>query len=84
MKTTFNETTAQVVPLQSLKAGESAIIVEMLGDDCTVKCLEERGFRTGMRIKVIVPGLSAVCQVGDHRLSLRICGHCEVFVRVEG
>ena len=84
MKTSFKESAAQVVPLQSLKAGDTAEIVELLGDDCTVKCLEERGLRVGMRIRVIVPGLSAVCQAGDQRLSLRICGHCEVFVRPEG
>jgi Fe2+ transport system protein FeoA len=78
------QSSTQVVSLQTLKVGQSATVVELLGSEQTVKCLEERGLRPSARIHVIVAGPAAVCQVGDQRLSLRICGHCEVLVRLEG
>jgi Fe2+ transport system protein FeoA len=78
---TLPKSNAQVVPMKSLKAGQCGTVVDLVGSDCTIKCLVERGLRDGSRIKVIVPGASAVFQVGDLTLSLRTCGHCEVFVR---
>jgi len=77
-------TKAQVVPLQDLKAGQWGTITDALGCESTIKCLEERGLRVGSRIKVVVPGASAVVQVGDLTLSLRVCGNCQVLVRLDG
>jgi len=81
--TTCLKSNAQIVPLKSLMAGQSGTVVDLIGSDCTVKCLAERGLRDGSRLKVIVPGPSAVFQVGDLTLSMRSCGHCEVFVRLD-
>jgi Fe2+ transport system protein FeoA len=74
---------AKIVPLQSLKAGQWGTVVDLVGTEATVKCLAERGLRDGIRLRMIVPGPSSVCQVGDLTLSLRTCGHCEVFVRLD-
>ena len=82
--TASRQTSSQVVSMQTLKVGQSATVVEILGSEQSVKCLEERGLRPSVRIQILVAGLAAVCLVGDQRLSLRICGHCEVLVRVEG
>ena len=76
-------TKAKVVPLESLKAGQLGTITDALGCESTVKCLEERGLRVGSLIKVIVPGASAVVQVGDLTLSIRVCGNCQVLVRLD-
>ena len=81
MPITSLKRSAQLVPLKSLKAGQWGTVVDLIGSERTVNCLAERGLRDGSRIKVIVPGPSAVCQVGDLTLSMRTCGHCEVFVR---
>lgn len=81
MPTTLPVLSAQVVPVKSLKAGQWGTVVDLVGSDCSVQCLAERGLRDGSRIKVIVPGVLAVIQVGDLTLSLRTCGRCDVFVR---
>ena len=83
MTTSSLQLKAEIVPLKSLKAGQWGTVIDLVGSDCTVKCLAERGLRDGCRLKVVVPGPSAVVQVGDLTLSMRTCGHCEVFVRLD-
>jgi Fe2+ transport system protein FeoA len=74
---------SQILPLKGLKSGQRATVVEVVGSERTIKCLAELGLQQGSRLKIIVPGPSAVCQIGDATLSLRVCGHCDIFVRLD-
>ena len=71
-----------LVPLDLMKAGESASIVELTGDSSTVHRLQEMGLRTGAVIRMLKPGAPCVVALDGKRLSLRLNGLLDILVAV--
>ena len=69
-----------LVPLELLKAGESASIVELTGEHSLVHRLQEMGLRTGAVIRMLKPGAPCVIALDGKRLSLRLDGVLDIFV----
>ncbi len=75
-------TTCDLVPLDLMKAGESAAIAEMSGETDQVHRLQEMGLRSGAVIRMLKPGAPCVVALDGKRLSLRLSGMLDIFVRV--
>ncbi len=71
-----------IVPFSCLQPGETGCVVEVCGCPQWVRRLADCGLRTGCSVRLVCQGPSAVCQVGDARLSLRIEDHCEIMVQL--
>ncbi|MEX0700826.1 MAG: FeoA family protein [Planctomycetales bacterium] len=71
----------QVVPLESLRAGERGRIHDVYGRTELVGRLEEMGFRAGAAIRMLRPGTPCIIVLEDHRLTFR--GEQAAFVLVE-
>ena len=71
-----------IVPFSCLRPGESGCVVEVCGCPQWVRRLADCGLRAGSAVKMVCPGASAVCQVGDSRFSLRVDNHCEIMVQL--
>lgn len=61
-----------LVPLDLMKAGECASIVELTGDSSQVHRLQEMGLRAGTMIRMLKPGAPCLVALDDKRLSLRL------------
>ncbi|MGN6135625.1 MAG: FeoA family protein [Aureliella sp.] len=73
-----------LVPLDLLKAGESASIVELSGDSSLVHRLQEMGLRTGAVVRMLKPGAPCVVALDGKRLSLRLGGLLDILVATPG
>ena len=71
-----------IIPFSCLRPGETGCVVAVCGCPNWVRRLADCGLRAGSSVKVLCPGPSAVCQVGDSRLSLRIDGDVEILVQL--
>jgi Fe2+ transport system protein FeoA len=71
-----------LLPLDLMKAGESASIVELTGESSLVHRLQEMGLRSGAVIRMLSPGAPCVVALGGKRLSLRLNGSLDIFVAV--
>ena len=69
-----------LVPLELMKAGESASIVELCGESSLVHRLQEMGLRSGAMIRMLTPGTPCVVALDGKRLSLRLDGMLDIFV----
>jgi len=77
-----NTTCESVLPLDLMKAGESASIVELSGDSSQVHRLQEMGLRAGVVIRMLKPGAPCLVALDNKRLSLRLNGLMDIFVSV--
>ncbi len=71
-----------LLPLDLMKAGECASIVELSGDSSQVHRLQEMGLRTGAVVRMLRPGAPCLVALDGKRLSLRLNGLLEVLVAV--
>jgi ferrous iron transport protein A len=73
---------ANLVPLDLMKAGECASIVELVGDASQVHRLQEMGLRAGATIRMLKPGAPCLVALDGKRLSLRLSGLLDIYVTV--
>jgi Fe2+ transport system protein FeoA len=73
--------TRNLLPLELLSAGETAIICEIDGQPELVARLHEMGLRPGCRVKMVRPGPACVVAINNYRLAFR--GGEAAFVIVE-
>lgn len=71
-----------LVPLDLLKAGEAASIVELTGDSLQVHRLQEMGLRAGAQIRMLRPGAPCLIALDGKRLSLRLNELMDILVAV--
>ena len=71
----------ELIPLNSLKAGETGLIRDIDGTKEFVARLSEMGLSPGTVIRMIQPGAPCILGVKDQRLSLR--GDEELGIYVE-
>lgn len=77
-------TSETLVPLDLMKAGECASIVELTGDCSQVHRLQEMGLRSGAVIRMLKPGAPCLVALDGKRLSLRLNSLLCVLVAVAG
>jgi len=73
----------QVIPLDLLKAGEHARIVQIDGQHDVVNRLQEMGLHEHVEITMLQPGQPCLIAVGNHRLSFRGEEAAVIFVQPE-
>lgn len=59
------------LPLDYLRAGEQAEVVDVTGDAATVGRMAELGIRLGCRLQVLQPGSPCLIELTGSRLCLR-------------
>jgi ferrous iron transport protein A len=69
------------MPLDCLHPGEWAEVAEVSGEAHWVGRMAEMGVRTGSRLQVLQPGSPCLLDVGGSRLTLRLDGALQIFVR---
>lgn len=69
-----------LLPLDMLRAEESARLVEMDGDENQVRRLSEMGLRIGATIQMLRPGSPCLLALDGKRLSLRLGVDVELLV----
>ncbi len=72
----------QVLPIQSLRNGESGTIVSVDGPETSKSRLAEIGLREGKTVKMIREGMPCLLAVENHRFSIRSKDLDEIFVEV--
>ena len=70
-----------LIPLDMLKPGEHAHVVEVSGDAAWVGRLAEMGLREGCQLQVLQPGSPCLLKVADCRLCLRGCETTQILVQ---
>lgn len=70
-----------MIPLDMLRSGERAQVVEVTGDAAWVCRLAEMGLREGCHLTVLQPGSPCLLKVADCRLCLRGADTSGIFVR---
>lgn len=70
-----------ILPLDMLKAGETAEIAEVSGDSAWVGRLAEMGLREGCKLQVLQPGSPCLLKISDCRLCLRPADCSQILVR---
>lgn len=69
-----------LLPIDMLRAQETARLVEMDGDENQVRRLSEMGLRIGARIQMLRPGAPCLLALDGKRLSLRLGNDVELLV----
>ena len=75
---------ANPVPLDLLHPEDHGVIVDMCGDPCHLKRLQEIGVQVGCNIRMVCPGTPCMICVEGRRLSLRLDEQAEIFVSPAG
>ena len=60
-----------MLPLDRLRAGESARVAQLVGAADQVQRLEELGLRQGQPLKMVQPGTPCIIELGGSRLCFR-------------
>lgn len=76
------ESVSQIVPLESLRAGERGRILELDGVPELVHRLEEMGIREGTQVKMLKTGSPCILEIHQHRLSFRVDNSVSILVEV--
>jgi len=66
--------------LSHLKTGQTATIGNLSGTPDQVRRLQELGFRHGSNVEMVQPGRTNIVRLYGSKLSLRLCGGCDVMV----
>ncbi|MFN7877542.1 MAG: ferrous iron transport protein A [Pirellula sp.] len=69
-----------MVPLDLMSPNDCGVIVEMDGDPCFLKRLEEIGIQVGCNLRMVCPGSPCMVCIEGKRLSLRLDQHAEIYV----
>ncbi len=59
------------IPLDCLKAGESAQVVDIEGDTTLLTRLQEIGLNVGSRVRMVLPGSPCIISLAGNQFSLR-------------
>ena len=70
-----------LVPLNLLTRGQSALIEQLVGQAEQVHRLEELGLRAGVSIEMLEPGTPCIVRVADQKLCFRDAELFNVIVR---
>lgn len=73
-----------VLPLEGVRPGEWAEVLDVAGEPAWVSRLAELGIRAGSRLRVLRAGCPCLLQVGGSRLSLRADSATQILVRPLG
>ncbi len=73
-----------LLPLEFLRSGEWAEVVEVSGDLAWVGRMAELGVRVGSRVRMVRSGVPCLIQVGGSQLSLRGDRASQILVRPLG
>ncbi len=71
-----------LLPLEMLRAKETARLVELEGDENQVRRLSEMGLRVGASIQMLRPGAPCLLALDGKRLSLRLGTDVELLVAI--
>jgi Fe2+ transport system protein FeoA len=71
----------EFLPLDALRPGCWAAVVDLLGDSAQLQRLEEVGIRPGAHLRMIQPGCPCLFQLGASRVSLRCGDDIQILVR---
>jgi Fe2+ transport system protein FeoA len=74
---------ANPVPLEFMKPEDRGVVVDMAGDPCHLKRLQEIGLQVGCSVRMVCPGKPCMICVEGRRLSLRLDEKAEIFVATE-
>jgi ferrous iron transport protein A len=69
-----------VIPIDSLSPNDEGVIVDMEGDPCFVKRLQEIGVHVGCSLRMVCQGSPCMVCVDGRRLSLRLDDSAEIYV----
>ena len=75
---------ANPVPLDLLHPEDQGVIVDMCGDPCHLKRLQEIGVQVGCNIRMVCPGTPCMICVEGRRLRLTLDEQAEIFVSPAG
>ncbi len=70
-----------VLPLSGLRAGQSAIVIEVGGDASQQHRLAELGLNPGTPVTLLRCGSPCLLSILGHSLSLRLGGDCQIWVQ---
>jgi ferrous iron transport protein A len=70
-----------MIPLDCLRAGEHAEVVDVSGEPQLVCRMAELGLRAGTRIQMVQAGQTCMLQVGGCRLCIRGDDSMQIFVQ---
>ncbi|MGH7128685.1 MAG: FeoA family protein [Planctomycetaceae bacterium] len=73
---------AQLLPLESLRAGEHGRIVKLDGPADAVHRLEEMGLRTGAAVRMVQTGSPCILAIDEQRLSFRADAATVVMIEI--
>ncbi|QDV31514.1 FeoA domain protein [Planctopirus ephydatiae] len=59
------------IPLDCLKAGESAQVVDIDGDTTLLTRLQEIGLNVGSQVRMVLPGSPCIISLAGNQFSLR-------------
>ena len=59
------------IPMQMLKAGETAVVDELVGDAASTNRLREMGLQDGAEIQMVRAGECCIVRLGDRKLGFR-------------
>ena len=71
----------RMVPLESLRAGQSARVGRVLGQPDHVHRLEEFGLRRGTLVEMFRPGNPCILRLGGNKVCLRVGERLNVLVQ---
>jgi ferrous iron transport protein A len=69
-----------MLPLDLMSPDDCGVIVEMDGDPCLLKRLEEIGIQVGCNLRMVCPGSPCMVCVEGKRMSLRLDRNAEIYV----
>ena len=72
--------THELIPLQHLRRGQSAEVVQVLGRPEQVHRLQELGLRGGTHVQMVQPGSPCIIKLSGHSLCFRAAELLRVLV----
>lgn len=70
-----------LLPLDMLKAGETAEIAAVCGSAAWVGRMAEMGVREGCKLEVLQPGSNCLLKISNCKLCIRSCTESQILVR---
>ncbi len=70
-----------VMPLQGLRSGETAHIVDVVGLPDQVQRIKEMGLRSGVQVEMVRAGAPCILRLAGHKLCFRANDSLNVLVR---
>ncbi len=71
-----------LIPLNLLHAGQTALIAKLMGDSDQVHRMEELGVRQGTKIEMLQPGSPCIVRLSGSKLCFRHNEALSVLVRI--